>query len=192
MTVTLFREHQGSFGPYLRDLRQGRGLSLRDASGRLGMTFAKLQKMETGGRFRIDSERLFDAIAALYERPVGEVLAKAGVQFERPVSNAGPGIWTYKAGSGWSECEDILAPYELEAKGDVDGCMTLAGYGSRAAVYGTEGGFQVEVYARIPGHRRIDYEYLVWVNIGDTCEAVVCRGLPDLVGLLGELRGLTG
>lgn len=84
MSAVLFREHQTTFGPYLRELRVGRGLSLRDAAGRLGITFAKLQKMEKGGRFRIVSPALFDALADLYARPVAEVLAKAGLRFDLP------------------------------------------------------------------------------------------------------------
>ena len=49
MTPVLLREHKESFGPYLRGLREARALTLRVASARLGITFAKLQKMETGG-----------------------------------------------------------------------------------------------------------------------------------------------
>src|SRR5688572_20946871 len=67
--VAFYREHSADFGPYLRKLREERGLSLRDAADQLGMTFAKLQKMETGGRFRIDSLNLFSDIADLYARP---------------------------------------------------------------------------------------------------------------------------
>lgn len=78
--VAFYREHNASFGPYLRELRDRRGLSLRDASDQLGLTFAKLQKMETGGRFRIDSLALFSGIADLYGRPRGEVLEAAGIK----------------------------------------------------------------------------------------------------------------
>ncbi|MFN7132387.1 MAG: helix-turn-helix domain-containing protein [Myxococcales bacterium] len=81
MSPVLLREHKAAFGAYLRELREGRGLSLRDAAPHLGITFAKLQRMETGGRFRIESASLFEALAALYERPVDEVLARAGVSF---------------------------------------------------------------------------------------------------------------
>lgn len=82
--VAFYREHHPSFGPYLRQLRLDRGLSLRDASEQLGLTFAKLQKMETGGRFRIDSLSLFGAIADLYSRPRHEVLEAAGIKVLEP------------------------------------------------------------------------------------------------------------
>ena len=82
--VAFYREHNASFGPYLRQLRLDRGLSLRDASDQLGLTFAKLQKMETGGRFRIDSLSLFGAIADLYGRPRHEVLEAAGIKVLEP------------------------------------------------------------------------------------------------------------
>lgn len=82
--VSFYREHNDTFGPYLRGLREDRGLSLRDAASQLGMTFAKLQKMETGGRFRIDSLDLFQAIADLYVRPRTEVLEAAGILLLEP------------------------------------------------------------------------------------------------------------
>ncbi len=82
--VAFYREHSPEFGSYLRDLRGHRGLSLRDASDQLGLTFAKLQKMETGGRFRIDSLSLFGAIADLYGRPRAEVLERAGIKVLEP------------------------------------------------------------------------------------------------------------
>jgi transcriptional regulator with XRE-family HTH domain len=77
--VAYYREHNPGFGAYLRKLRKNRGLSLRDAADQLGMTFAKLQKMETGGRFRIDRLSLFADIADVYVRPREEVLEAAGI-----------------------------------------------------------------------------------------------------------------
>lgn len=82
--VAFYREHHTTFGPYLRQLRLDRGLSLRDASDQLGLTFAKLQKMETGGRYRIDSLALFSAIADLYGKPRQEVLDAAGIKVLEP------------------------------------------------------------------------------------------------------------
>ena len=78
--VAYYREHNPGFGPYLRKLREDRGVSLRDAASQLGISFAKLQKMETGGRFRIDSLQLFEQLADLFARPRREVLAKAGIR----------------------------------------------------------------------------------------------------------------
>ncbi|MCB9694329.1 MAG: helix-turn-helix domain-containing protein [Alphaproteobacteria bacterium] len=82
--VAFYREHNAEFGPYLRSLREDRGLSLRDAAEQLGLTFAKLQKMETGGRFRIDSLNLLGDIADLYVRPRTEVLEAAGIRVLEP------------------------------------------------------------------------------------------------------------
>lgn len=78
--VAFYREHNPGFGPYLRKLREDFGLSLRDAADELDMSFAKLQKMETGGRFRIDSLDLFGRIADLYVCPRAEVLDAAGIR----------------------------------------------------------------------------------------------------------------
>jgi hypothetical protein len=72
------RRHNATFGPYLRALRVGAGLSLRDASARLGISFAKLQKMETGGRFRIRSLDLLDNVADLFNVGRLEVRHRAG------------------------------------------------------------------------------------------------------------------
>lgn len=74
------RRHPTTFGPYMRSVRQARGLSLRDAADQLGVTFTKLQKMETGGRFRLpDLTFLFD-LADLYCLPRTEVLREAGIE----------------------------------------------------------------------------------------------------------------
>ena len=82
--VAFYREHNPGFGPYLRKLREDRGLSLRDAADQVGITFAKLQKMETGGRFRIDSLALFADLADVYLRPREEVLEAAGIRVLEP------------------------------------------------------------------------------------------------------------
>lgn len=87
--VAFYREHNAGFGPYLRKLREDRGLSLRDAADQLGMTFAKLQKMETGGRFRIDGLGLFGDIADVYVRPRAEVLEAAGIRVLEPQAVSG-------------------------------------------------------------------------------------------------------
>jgi transcriptional regulator with XRE-family HTH domain len=72
------RRHNATFGPYLRELRVGAGLSLRDTAARLGISFAKLQKMETGGRFRIRSLDLLDNVADLFNVGRDEVRQRAG------------------------------------------------------------------------------------------------------------------
>ncbi|MDP2313866.1 MAG: helix-turn-helix transcriptional regulator [Pseudomonadota bacterium] len=194
MNVTLFHSHPAMLGPYLRTLRLERGLSLRVAAARLGISFAKLQKMETGGRFRIGSPALFDAFAALFERPVGEVLAHAGVHFEPPGagSNATPvsgQMWEYTARAGWSRIAGILAEYDEPNGGDVDVSMTAAGFGPSAVVWGREHSLMIEVHPTLPNEART-YAYFVWVNVGSTSEAVACRTLPDLFALLREVKPL--
>lgn len=51
--VAFYREHNPGFGPYRRKLREDRGLSLRGSADHVGITFARLQEMETGGRIRM-------------------------------------------------------------------------------------------------------------------------------------------
>jgi transcriptional regulator with XRE-family HTH domain len=187
----MFREHRASFGPYLRGLRAARGLSLRDASSRLGITFAKLQKMETGGRFRIDSVALFGAVAALFERPMAEVLAAAGVRLDAPAENADDDtVWRYQRGGLWTRVADFV--WNIP---DIDHAhhddMTAAGYGQADLVYGYDGGITVEVHRATAGPNRANYEYFVWVNIGESAESVVVPRLPDLLALLNELKPLT-
>lgn len=193
MNVALFREHRATFGPYLRALRVGMDLSLRGAAGRLGITFAKLQKMETGGRFRIESDAMFDRLAEVYGRPFEEVLERAGVRFgmePRAQAMPDPGMWAYTASTGWSRIVDILAEYDPMNKGDVDASMTAAGYGPRALEFGREYGLLVEVHPSTAGAKHAVYDYFVWVNVGERCEAVACRTLPDLLALLRELKPL--
>ena len=78
-TAIYFREHKPTFGPYLRALRVERGLSLRDAAAQLGVPFSKLQKMETGGRFRLPGPHALATIADFFGRPHAEVLHEAGI-----------------------------------------------------------------------------------------------------------------
>ena len=192
METVLFREHKASFGPYLRALRAGRGLSLRDAASKLDVTFAKLQKMETGGRFRIESPAIFDAMAALFERPVAEVIAAAGVRFDVPALTA-PGddheIWLYRRGGGWSRIPDFTWN-EDAASHDLDDEMAAAGYDPCTLTYGREYGLMVEVHRRGGGETRPPYDYFVWVSVGSNSEPVAVPTLPDLIALLGELKPL--
>ena len=192
METVLFREHKASFGPYIRALRVGRGLSLRDAATKLDVSFAKLQKMETGGRFRIESPVIFDAMAALFERPVAEVLAAAGVRFDMrapAASGTGREIWLYRRDGGWSRIPDFT--WDEAAKShDLDDEMAAAGYDPCTLTYGREYGLMVEVHRRGHGPTRPPYDYFVWVSVGSNSEPVAVPTLPDLVALLGELKPL--
>lgn len=190
MSPVLFREHKATFGPYLRELRLGRGLSLRDAAGRLGITFAKLQKMETGGRFRIEAPAMFDGLAALYARPLEEVLGKAGVQIAAPPADTDDTVWCYRRGEGWSRVSDFI--WVIEG-GDpsLEDFMAAAGYGEADILCGYDGGITVEVHPAMHGPNRARYGYFAWVNVGVRCEHVALPGLPDLIALLKELNPLT-
>ena len=190
METVLFRQHKASFGPYLRALRTVGGLSLRDAGARLGITFAKLQKMESGGRFRIESPALFDALAALFGRPVTEVLAAAGVRFDAPTPEIeGPTLWRFSRAEGWSKIADFTRG--LSEKGDCDEDVRAAGFSYRALEFGHEGALHVEVHPRSHGATTTHgYDYFIWVNLGDWCTPIVVPALPDLVALLNELKPL--
>ena len=197
MSPVLFREHKTTFGPYLRELRLARGVSLRDAAGRLGISFAKLQKMETGGRFRIGSSAIFDAIGGLYERPVTEVLAAAGVQIDVPAEppeglpgTVLPSEWEYTRAGGWRRLPNFdwrpMGPPDDE----LEDCMVTAGYSASKVVFGREEGFLIEVHEAVRGPNRERWEYLVWVNFNGVCRPVAVPTFPDLVALLAELKPL--
>lgn len=191
METVLFREHKASFGAYLRALRVGRGLSLRDAASKVDVTFAKLQKMETGGRFRIASPAIFDAIAALFERPVAEVLTAAGVRFDVPPSSDpdAPWLWRFARAEGWTKIPDFTR--RADGSGDCDDDVREAGFSYRALVFGHEGGLHVEVHPKANDPKVVHgYDFFVWVNIGDQCHPIVVPGLPDLLSLLTELKPL--
>ncbi len=76
--------YRPEFGPYLRRIRKDRSMTLREASAELGLSFTKLQKMETGGRAKQPTLQLLGRIAALYQRPQEEVLEEAGVTIAMP------------------------------------------------------------------------------------------------------------
>lgn len=52
---------------------------MRDAASLLCVPFSKLQKMETGGRFRLAGLDLNLALADLYGRPQAELLHEIGI-----------------------------------------------------------------------------------------------------------------
>lgn len=194
MSPALLREHKATFGPYLRGLRQGRALSLREASARLGVTFAKLQKMETGGRFRIDSLALLDDIAELYERPVDEVRAAAGLYvWEPPAPSAADvdRIWSYTRTGGWA----MTSKFQLEPNGrppDGEEHYETTGYGAAEMHIGSEDGVHFFVHRASHGPNREHFEFLVWLHFGTYGFPVAVPALPDLMALLAKLKPLTG
>ncbi len=193
MSPALLREHKATFGPYLRGLRQGRALSLREASARLGITFAKLQKMETGGRFRIDSTALFETIAALYERPVDEVLAAAGVfaPLPRPPVPAHERVWSFTRTAGWVRS----STFELQPAGPpedpLEHPISTMGYNECPCMrFGSEDAVNFSVHQGGFGPNGTRYEYLVWLNLGATGFPVAVPSEPDLLALLAKLKPL--
>lgn len=72
------------FGPWLREQRQARELTLKAAADHLGVTVTRLHKLETGGRVRAPSLELIAAIAALYAREVDDVIGRAGFRMQLP------------------------------------------------------------------------------------------------------------
>lgn len=73
-----------SFGPYVRRIREEKGISLRNAAAELGVSFNYLAKLETGGRIKAPTPRLMQAIADYFGRDVNEVLREAGFQTKTP------------------------------------------------------------------------------------------------------------
>jgi hypothetical protein len=72
------RRHDPNFGPHMRALREAAGPSLREAASVAGTSFAKLRKMETGGRFRVTSPAQLDGLADLYGVNRAELWRLAG------------------------------------------------------------------------------------------------------------------
>ncbi len=73
-----------SFGPYLRELREAAGLSLRAAADEVGVSFSYLSKMETGERPNPPSMKVLQRIADAYGRDLRELMHEAGFRFETP------------------------------------------------------------------------------------------------------------
>ena len=193
MSPVLLREHKDSFGPYLRAHREARGLSLRAASESLGITFAKLQKMETCGRFRIDSTALFDAIATLYGRPVDEVLAAAGVFTAppRPPVPANERVWSFTRGLGWLRSMTFEVQPDGPPEDPLEHPITTMGYGETPCMrFGSEDGVNFSVHSGGSGPNCKRYEYLVWLNLGGIGFPVAVPSEPDVLALIAKLKPL--
>lgn len=78
----LYYQLDPEFGPYIKALREARGLSLRVASSHVGMPFSYIQRLETGGRASKPELPLLERMAALYGVAASEMEAKAGVRRE--------------------------------------------------------------------------------------------------------------
>lgn len=193
MTPVLLREHKESFGPYLRTHRKANGLSLRVASKLLGITFAKLQKMETGGRFRIDSTALFDAIAAAYARPLDEVLAAAGV-FAPPPPAPVPDnerVWAFTRTAGWFRSSTFLVQPSGPPADPLEHPISTMGYREFPCMrFGSEDGVNFSVHPGGLGPNTVRYEYLVWLNLGSIGFPVAVPSEPDVLALIGKLKPL--
>lgn len=75
-------ERRLGFGIYLRALREGRRFSLREAAERIGVSSAKLARIETGGPGRVTSAALLRAFADLYGVPAAGVFDRAGFRVD--------------------------------------------------------------------------------------------------------------
>lgn len=194
MSPVLLREHKATLGPYLRGLRLGSALSLREASSRLGIAFAKLQKMETGGRFRIDSVELLDDLAILYDRPIDEMRAAAGLYVwvpPSPPNAAVDRIWSYNRSTGWV----VTSKFQLEPNGpppDGEAHYETTGYGPPDMHIGSEDGVHFFVHRATHGPNLLHFEFLVWLHFGSSGFPVAVPSLPDLMVLLAKLKALTG
>lgn len=72
------------FGAFLRSERENRAMTLREAADELGIAYTRLQKMETGGRYRPPNLSLLKKMANLYQMPSSELLREAGFDFTVP------------------------------------------------------------------------------------------------------------
>lgn len=72
------------FGVWLRDLRHGLGLTLREAATPLAISYTKLHKLEVGARARPPSLELIGRLATLYGKELDVMLARAGYKMAVP------------------------------------------------------------------------------------------------------------
>ncbi len=75
---------RAEFAPWLREQRLTHGLTLQSAAARLGVSYTRLHKLETGGRVRAPSLELIAAIARLYGHETDLVLTRAGFRVQLP------------------------------------------------------------------------------------------------------------
>ena len=73
-------ERAKNFGKYLKSLRQESGGSVRTAATQVGLSFSHLARLERGEVGRPPPLRVLARVAALYEKPLEEVLERAGVE----------------------------------------------------------------------------------------------------------------
>lgn len=77
---------QPGFGPYLRRLRKGTGLSLRAAGEGAGISYAYLARLETEVRKSPPGVDLLLALAHLYGANPRDLCVEAGFQFQKPAA----------------------------------------------------------------------------------------------------------
>ena len=85
------------FGEYLKELREKKGVSLKEVEKAIGASNAYISQLETGTRKKLPEPERLRAIADYYNVTVEELLAKAGYyeqkdvlkeSFERKINNA--------------------------------------------------------------------------------------------------------
>lgn len=89
---------RADFAPWLREQRRIHRLTLKGAAERLGVTYTRLHKLETGGRVRAPTLELLGRVAEVYGYELAEVLARAGYRMELP--------WDLRDGM---RCDDAFA-----------------------------------------------------------------------------------
>ncbi len=75
---------RSDFGPWLREQREKRGLSIRALASEAGLSYAKLQRLESTSRQRAPSSEMIAGLALYYGLPVEEVLDRAGFRVDVP------------------------------------------------------------------------------------------------------------
>ncbi len=73
---------RAGFGPYIKQLRENAGLSLRQAASHLAVPYSYIQRLETEGRARKPDLEFLEKLATLYGVGVSEMERSAGVRRE--------------------------------------------------------------------------------------------------------------
>jgi transcriptional regulator with XRE-family HTH domain len=69
------------FGRYIREAREAIGATVRTAAPKVGVSYGHLAKLERGEILKPPSLHVLSLMAALYGKPVEEMMDRAGVRF---------------------------------------------------------------------------------------------------------------
>lgn len=73
------------FGKYLRELREKKGVTLKEVEQATGLSNAYISQLETGTRRRIPPPERLNALADYFNVTISELLAKAGYVSSRDI-----------------------------------------------------------------------------------------------------------